>query len=130
EEQSGVCDRVRRYVIVEHRYFKSVVRQRIVRVIVGSWAHVTGGGLPGNVPRSLPEGCGVRLRRGSWEVPEVFALIAAAGAVAEEEMYDVLNMGLGFVLVVGRDDVEEALALAPGALPVGEVVAGSGVAVV
>lgn len=119
-----------RALLAEHRSFLPAVRPLLERGLVRAMAHVTGGGLPGNVPRSLPEGCGVRLRRGSWEVPEVFALIAAAGAVAEEEMYDVFNMGLGFVLVVGRDDVEEALALAPGALPVGEVVAGSGVAVV
>jgi len=116
-----------RALLAEHRSFLSPVRALLERGLARAMAHVTGGGLPGNLPRSLPAGVGVRLRRGAWDVPEVFGLIAAAGGVSEAEMWDVFNMGLGFVVVVGAADLSEALALAPGALPVGEVVAGSGV---
>ena len=62
-------------------------------------AHITGSGLPGNVPRFLPGNCNAVLQRGSWPIPPIFGLIEHHG-VAEEEMYRVFNMGLGFVLSV------------------------------
>ncbi len=70
-------------------------RKRIVRAM----AHVTGGGLAGNVPRVVPPGCDVVLRRKSWPVPKLFQLIERLG-VDREEMYRVFNMGIGYVLVV------------------------------
>jgi phosphoribosylformylglycinamidine cyclo-ligase len=63
-------------------------------------AHITGGGMPGNVPRVLPEGVEVRLRRGSWPIPPIFDLIQKAGSLDDEEMYAVFNMGLGLVILV------------------------------
>jgi phosphoribosylformylglycinamidine cyclo-ligase len=62
-------------------------------------AHITGGGLPGNVPRMLPPGCDAVIHRGSWPVPPIFGLLEHHG-VREEEMYRVFNMGIGFVLAV------------------------------
>jgi len=62
-------------------------------------AHVTGGGLLGNLPRALPEGLAARLDRGSWPVPEVFRLIAARGRIDEQEMLGTFNLGIGMVLV-------------------------------
>jgi len=70
-------------------------RKRVVRAM----AHITGGGLPGNVPRVIPEDCDVHITRGSWPVPPVFGMLEHSG-VNEEEMYRVFNMGIGFVLVV------------------------------
>jgi len=69
------------------------------RRVVKAMAHVTGGGLPGNLPRVLPEGLTVRVKRGSWDVPGIFALIAEAGPVDPVEMLRVFNMGVGFVVV-------------------------------
>ena len=63
-------------------------------------AHITGGGLPGNLPRVLPEGRQAIIREGSWPVPAIFNLIREKGPVRMEEMYRTFNMGLGFVLVV------------------------------
>jgi phosphoribosylformylglycinamidine cyclo-ligase len=63
-------------------------------------AHVTGGGLPGNVPRNLPDGTCAVVRAGTWEVPPVFDLIAREGGVAWDEMYRTFNMGLGLVVVL------------------------------
>jgi phosphoribosylformylglycinamidine cyclo-ligase len=68
---------------------------------VGAIAHITGSGLPGNLPRVLPPGCQAVIRRGSWTVPAIFQLIQAEG-VGEDEMYSVFNMGIGMVLVVRR----------------------------
>ncbi|HTZ09856.1 MAG TPA: phosphoribosylformylglycinamidine cyclo-ligase, partial [Acidimicrobiales bacterium] len=78
-------------------------------------AHVTGGGIPGNLARALPPGCRAEVDRASWSEPRVFAEIRRLGAVAEEEMARVFNLGLGMVLVVeGRaaDDVVAVLGTA------------------
>ena len=73
-------------------------RYPVKRVVVGM-ANITGGGLPENVARVLPEGCSIVLRRESWPVPAVFHFLAGIG-VAQEEMYRVFNMGIGYVLIV------------------------------
>ncbi len=90
-------------------------------------AHVTGGGLPGNVPRVLPEGLGARFESGSWPVPRIFPWIRRVGGIEEEEMYRVFNMGLGLVLVVdpsrAEDIVETLRGAGERAWRVGEVVA-------
>ena len=70
-------------------------RKQVVRAM----AHITGGGLAGNIPRVIPDNCDVYLSRDSWPVPPVFGLIQKLG-VGEEEMYRVFNMGIGFVLIV------------------------------
>lgn len=83
-------------------YVKSVLavlgkyrRKRVLRAM----AHVTGGGLEGNLPRVLPSDCDVQIQKASWPVPPIMQLIRKAG-VAEGEMYRVFNMGIGFVMVV------------------------------
>ena len=72
-------------------------------------AHITGGGLPGNLPRVLPEGCIAAVDGGAWTAPPVFAWLARTGGVAGPEMLRVFNCGLGMVLVVA--DAPAALAL-------------------
>src|SRR3989442_299576 len=74
---------------------------------VRALAHITGGGLPGNIPRVLPGGLGARVRRGSWEVPSLFRLIQKGGAVSDEEMFRTFNMGIGMVVVVAPEDLHE-----------------------
>ena len=64
-------------------------------------AHITGGGLPGNLPRVLPEGVAAVLDAGAWPVPPVFGWLARAGGVAADEMLRVFNCGIGMVVVVG-----------------------------
>jgi len=96
-------------------------------------AHITGGGLPGNLPRILPDpsvGSGqalaALLHEGSWPVPPIFRLIQERGIVAKDEMYRAFNMGLGMVLVCDPSDVEAVRAQVPEALVVGEVVREAG----
>lgn len=88
-------------------------------------AHITGGGISGNVPRFLPEGCLARMVRGSWPVPPVFALLQQRGELSEEEMLRTFNCGLGLVLAVPAAE-SEALAAAIGGFVVGEIATGEG----
>jgi phosphoribosylformylglycinamidine cyclo-ligase len=87
-------------------------------------AHITGGGLPGNVPRVLPAGTQAVIDT-AWSVPPVFAWLARTGGVAAEEMLRVFNCGIGMVLVVS--DPAAALAvLGEAAFPIGRIVASDG----
>lgn len=90
-------------------------------------AHVTGGGIPGNVPRILPEGLGARIDRRAWDVPPIFRLIQEEGGIADEEMYRAFNMGLGLVLAVAPEDADSVRSKLAGSFFCGEVVRGKGV---
>ncbi|HEU4538241.1 MAG TPA: phosphoribosylformylglycinamidine cyclo-ligase [Polyangiaceae bacterium] len=77
---------------------------------VHALAHITGGGLVGNVPRVLPEGLGVELDQGAWAVPPLMRRIAEEGPVAEDEMRRTFNLGVGMVILVAPAAAEGALA--------------------
>ena len=74
-------------------------------------AHITGGGLPGNLPRVLPAGLEAVVDASAWEVPPVFAWLARTGNVAADEMLRVFNCGIGMVAVVAADQADAATAL-------------------
>jgi phosphoribosylformylglycinamidine cyclo-ligase len=90
-------------------------------------AHITGGGLPENLPRALPPGLGAELRAGSWEPGPAVAAVMASARVDEDEAWRTFNMGLGMCAIV--PDGPAAAALVEGARVVGRVVAGEGVRV-
>ena len=115
-------------LLASHKsYVKSMLALREVCEIKGL-AHITGGGLPANVLRILPEGCIAHIRKGTWEIPSIFSFLQAKGDVEEEEMYRVFNMGVGMVVVLSPDDVDDALsslsASGESTYLIGEVVAG------
>jgi phosphoribosylformylglycinamidine cyclo-ligase len=91
------------------RIYVPVVRA-LPRGVVKGMAHITGGGIVGNLPRILPRGTRARIRSGSWPVPGIFSLLQRLGPVRTEEMYRTFNMGLGFMLVVGAADASGVLA--------------------
>jgi phosphoribosylformylglycinamidine cyclo-ligase len=82
------------------RIYVKPVLSLLERAEVRAMAHVTGGGLPGNLPRVLPEGCQAVILRRAWTVPRVCRVLQAAGGVEDGEMFRTFNMGVGFVLVV------------------------------
>ncbi len=90
-------------------------------------AHITGGGLPGNVPRALAEGLGARLDPSRWPMPSVMRLMGALGGVEDDELRAIFNGGLGMVVILPPEAVERARALLRSAgieaWLVGEVVA-------
>ncbi len=68
-------------------------------------AHITGGGLVENIPRILPDGCGVEIQKGSWPNIPVFNVMQSIGDVDEDEMYRAFNMGIGMTFIVSIDDI-------------------------
>ena len=100
------------------------------RVEVRALAHVTGGGIPGNLARVLPPDVDAVVDRGRWEEPPIFSEIRRLGAVDDEEMARVFNLGLGMIAVVGPADEHRALdslrSAGVGVARVGEVVPGRG----
>lgn len=91
------------------RIYVPVVRA-LPRDAIKGMAHITGGGVVGNVPRMFPDGCAATIRLGSWPVPPVFDMLQRLGKVSRAEMYRTFNMGIGFVLVVAARDADRVLA--------------------
>lgn len=94
-------------------------------------AHITGGGFYENIPRVLPKGLGASIKRGHWEIPEIFSFLQTQGQIPEEEMYGVFNMGVGMMVIVHQDNVEATLNVlrehGEHATVIGEVVTNEGV---
>jgi len=88
----------------------------MARIPWKSAAHITGGGILGNLPRALPDGLAARLDRTAWTVPAIFEKIRARGRVSGDEMWGTFNMGLGMILAVDRTRVPQGVSV------VGEVV--------
>jgi phosphoribosylformylglycinamidine cyclo-ligase len=96
----GTGDSVARSLLRRHRMYLPLVAPGLRSLPVHAMAHITGGGIPGNLPRVLPAGLRARVDRRAWEVPPIFRAIQRAGTVDESEMLHVFNMGIGFILVV------------------------------
>ncbi|HEY3267400.1 MAG TPA: phosphoribosylformylglycinamidine cyclo-ligase [Armatimonadota bacterium] len=112
-----------------HRCYAAPVLPLLKDGSIHGMAHITGGGLLDNIPRSLPEGCGVRIDSSTWNVPAIFRVIQEAGDVPEEEMRRAFNMGIGMALMVDADAAdgltEKLSAAGETVYRIGEVVAGA-----
>jgi phosphoribosylformylglycinamidine cyclo-ligase len=97
-------------------------------VAVRAMAHITGGGLPGNLVRGFPEGLGAVIDSAAWEEPPIFKLLRENGPIAEDEMRRAFNLGIGYCMVVPDDDADgvigQLLEDGVGAQVIGEVVKG------
>ena len=85
-------------------------------------AHITGGGLIGNVPRILPQGLAVKFNSQAWTILPIFQLIQQRGNVVQDEMYRVFNMGIGMVLICSSDDADQLIQALPEAKVIGEAI--------
>ncbi len=94
------------------------------RAEVHALAHVTGGGIAGNLARVIPEGLCARIDRSRWLVPRLFDSLARLGGVEPEEMFATFNMGIGFIAVVAAGDADAACRAVHGAVKIGEVTEG------
>lgn len=101
-------------LLAPHRSYLAAVEPMLAEPgLIRGAVHVTGGGIPGNLPRVLPAGTGARIELGSWPEPPVFQLIAERGKVGVGEMHRVFNMGAGFLLIVAPEAVERVRDLCP-----------------
>jgi len=92
---------------------------------IGGIAHITGGGITGNLPRIIPKGCKAIVHRGTWEIPPLFSFVKEKGKLSEEEMLRTFNNGIGMILSVRPKNVEDVLgrlhSLGEKAFVIGEV---------
>ena len=115
-------------LLAPHRPYARPVLAVRQRVEICGIAHVTGGGIPGNLVRILPQGCRARIDPGRWPAPPLFAVIQKRGRIADGEMFRTFNMGLGLLLVVregeGAPAVSQLEASGERAWIVGRIAAG------
>ncbi len=111
-------------------YVKSVLAI-LDKVTVNGMVHVTGGGFIENIPRVLPQGLGVNINLGSWDMLPIFPFMQEKGNIETVEMYKTFNMGIGFILVVNKENVDSLLeaveAVNEKAYVIGEVTSQEGV---
>ena len=87
--------------------YSGLVEKIVKNIPIKGMAHITGGGIPGNLPRCFPEGLKPHIDWNSWTLPEIFKKVQLAGEIPEEEMKRVYNMGIGYCLIVPPDAVED-----------------------
>ncbi|MGP6159571.1 MAG: phosphoribosylformylglycinamidine cyclo-ligase [Vulcanimicrobiaceae bacterium] len=108
-------------LLAEHPSYYRAVRAIQAVADVKAMAHITGGGLLENVPRTLPEGCKAIFEQSRWSVPPLLAELVRRGNLSLEERYRTLNMGIGLTLIVPLAQAAKALAAVPGAQVLGWV---------
>jgi phosphoribosylformylglycinamidine cyclo-ligase len=92
-------------LLAPHRSYLGLVEPLLDTGWLKGMAHITGGGITGNLPRILPPATGAVVRKGSWPILPIFRFIQEKGSVEEAEMYRTFNMGIGMVLVVAEQRV-------------------------
>ncbi|WP_428898122.1 phosphoribosylformylglycinamidine cyclo-ligase [Parelusimicrobium proximum] len=112
-----------RIYVKEIKKLRSALKKKKFDIL--GMAHITGSGLPGNVPRFLPKGVDAYLDTSKWEVPEIMKTLQKKGKVSDKDMYDTFNMGLGMVIAVRPQAVSAALKALPELREVGVIVKGS-----
>jgi phosphoribosylformylglycinamidine cyclo-ligase len=124
-----VGDTVAGALLRTHRSYLKSVRPLLERGLVKGMAHITGGGIPGNLSRILPETVSARIEPDSWAIPPLFSFLQRGGDVPRHEMYRAFNMGIGLILVLapGDADLTMGMLIDQGESPklIGEIVAGA-----
>ena len=105
----GTKTRIADALLAVHRSFLKPVKAVMEKVRINGMAHITGGGFVDNIPRVLPLNCNAVIDRTTWKVPPIFTFMEKMGHVEHDEMYRVFNMGVGFVVIVGKEDAEKTI---------------------
>jgi phosphoribosylformylglycinamidine cyclo-ligase len=125
-----VGDTVAGALLRTHRSYLTCVRPLLERRLVKGMAHITGGGIPGNLSRILPQGTSARIEPDSWAVPPLFTFLQAAGDVPRDEMFRAFNMGIGLILACAPADADLAMGIlkdhSESPIALGEIVPGHG----
>lgn len=111
-------------------YVKPVLEARRTGIDIHGMAHITGGGLPENLPRCLGAGQSIQVNHNNWVIPQIFHWIAEKGQVSSSAMFNTFNMGIGFVVLVPQEQAEQTIqwfeAQGIAAYTIGQVISGSG----
>jgi phosphoribosylformylglycinamidine cyclo-ligase len=95
-----VSNKIGAELLRPHRCYWPMLKTTIARGWLSAMAHITGGGIPGNLPRVLPRGAQAEIELGSWPVPPIFSYLATLGRLERDELLRTFNMGVGMILVV------------------------------
>jgi len=127
----GLDRTVEEALLSVHRSYLHSLRPALAAGRVHGLAHITGGGIPGNLPRALGPGQGARIHLETWDVPPLFRVLQEGGNVAPGEMFRVFNMGVGMIVIAPPDQAEslanDLAATGERSWILGEVVQGTGV---
>jgi phosphoribosylformylglycinamidine cyclo-ligase len=93
------------------RIYVKAFHALMTKIKIKGMAHITGGGISGNLPRIFPEGISANLQTGSWPVPKIFRIIEEMGHVPEDDMQKTFNMGIGYVVLVSKGSSGDAISL-------------------
>jgi phosphoribosylformylglycinamidine cyclo-ligase len=131
DEMPGLGIKVEEALLAIHRSYLPALKPLLAGARIRGLAHITGGGIPGNLPRVLNVGLGARVRLDSWAIPPLFQILQRGGAVTPNEMFRVFNMGVGMIVITAPGDaegmVQELAAAGEAAWIMGKVVEGEGV---
>jgi phosphoribosylformylglycinamidine cyclo-ligase len=118
------------YLTPTHIYVATILAAKKAHIPIHGMAHITGGGLPENLPRCLGAGQAVQVTVGSWPVPAAFTWLADQGGVTDRDMYHTFNMGIGFVVIVPTTAAQSTInwfeQQGTSAYQIGEIVSGNG----
>ena len=113
-----------------HRCYAPSIFPVLKKSRIKGLAHITGGGIRGNLKRILPKNCDAKIHTDSWRVPPIFGLLQRLGNIDNREMFKAFNMGIGMILVVSKKETDRILkqlsALKETAYPIGEITPGTG----
>src|SRR5262249_17899681 len=98
-------------LLAEHRSYLKAVVPLLDQDLIKGMAHITGGGITENLPRTLPDDCDAVVSTQAWHVPALFRVLQERGTISREEMFRAFNMGVGLILVCAKDHESKALDL-------------------
>jgi phosphoribosylformylglycinamidine cyclo-ligase len=96
-------------LLAPHRSYLRAIRPLLSDNLVKGMAHITGGGITENLPRTLPEGCSARVERAAWPVPPLFSFLQQRGAIGADEMLRTFNMGIGLIAICSAADADAVM---------------------
>jgi len=115
-------------LLLTHKSYLKAVSGLLEKFNIKGMAHITGGGIAGNLVRILPEGVQAVINKAAWEVPPLFRFLQELGSIEEADMFEAFNMGIGYVMVVPGDDAERVMQAVKTAgenpFLIGEIIAG------
>ncbi len=93
-----------------HLSYATIIHALLEKHTVNGMAHITGGGIPGNLKRIIPDKLSARIDRSTWETPAIFSFLQEHGGVERDEMFSAFNMGIGYIVVVDKADTDAVMA--------------------